>query len=321
MAAIIAPRASERMPRAPGGAGPSRHLQRTPIDPGWRHAEGRRKLVGELLGAEARGVGGQQHEPLGGDQLGNLAEQGSEVVLEPPPTTPRAVAVTRRVEHDAVEAPAAPKLACDEALRVVDDPADRPPGEPRQLRVPPRPGDRRPGCVDVNHRGALCRGNQRRQAGVCEQVEHGHARGDRVPEPLPRASAAREQAHLARRGRSQLDGQPVHLDLPRVHVVRPCPAASRLVRQRGVVPRGRGSPLADRRGMRPDDDTRPKPFEARTAAHVEQLVVVHVVHDRPPRLPRPSYAHQVYPGAEPATAVLIDARIPLSSAGRRYDPV
>ena len=111
-------------------AGPGRHLQRTPIDPGSRHAEGRRKHVGEVLGAEARGVGGQQHEPFGGDQLGNLAEQGSEVVLEPPPTTPRAVAVTRRVENDAVEAPAAPKLACDEALRVIDDPADRPPGEP-----------------------------------------------------------------------------------------------------------------------------------------------------------------------------------------------
>ena len=166
-----------------------------------RHPDRRRKLGGESVGAEARGVGGQEHEPLRGvDQLRNLMEQRSEVVLEPPPTTPRAVAVTRRVEHDAVVAPATPNLACDEGRRIVDDPADRPLGEPRQLRVPPRPGDRRPGCVDVDDRGAFRRRDQCRQAGVREQVEHGHALSNPVPEPRPRVLLFREQAHLARLG-------------------------------------------------------------------------------------------------------------------------
>ena len=253
MAAIIAPRASGRMPRARGWrrSGPS-----PAADPRSIVArdtpKGAASTSASCSGPKPGVWAVSSTKPFGrSTSSASLAEQGSEVVLEPPPTTPRAVAVTRRVEHDRRRSAgrAEPRVR-RRPLRVVDDPADRPPREPRQLRVPPRPGDRRPGCVDVNHRGALCRRDQRRQAGVREQVEHGHALGDPVPEPLPRALLFGEQAHLARRGRSQLDGQPVH--------VGPATRPGCTDRSRGVSNRTSGR----RRSTRPGFAARRSPRDA-----------------------------------------------------------
>ena len=113
-------------------------------------AESTGQCVGEAVGAEAGGVGGQEGEGrVVAGQLGAPIEQAVEAVLEAPRRATAPVAVARRVEDDRVVPPAPPDLALDEGLDIVDEPADRPVGESGQLGVSPSPGDRWTGAVDV----------------------------------------------------------------------------------------------------------------------------------------------------------------------------
>ena len=92
--------------------------------------EGRGKPVGEAIGVLALGVGREQDEcPRRGDG-GTAGEQSVQVVGEAPSLTARTVAVRRRVEDDAVVASSSASLPCDERRGIVDEPADRPVGEP-----------------------------------------------------------------------------------------------------------------------------------------------------------------------------------------------
>ncbi len=95
-------------------------------------------------------MGGQDGEGrVVAGKLGAAVEQAVEAVLEAPRRTTTAVAVARRIEDDRVVPPVTPDLALDECLDIVDEPADRPMGEPGQIGVAASPGDRRPGSIDV----------------------------------------------------------------------------------------------------------------------------------------------------------------------------
>ena len=163
-------------------AGARRSVARRPSSPAStsrsRRRNAARERVRQPVGPEARRVRGQDDER--GLVAGQRGTGGEEVRAAAPraATVGRlaAVAVARRVEDDAVVAPAAPGLARDERFDVVDDPADRPVGQARQLGVATRPGDRRPRPVDVGHGRARRGRGQRRRAGVGEQVEDGGRR-------------------------------------------------------------------------------------------------------------------------------------------------
>ena len=122
-------------------------------------------------------VGGQQHETVGLEQLAARGRAG-------PAGRPRSasrrrsrtVPVGRRVEDDPGVAAAAPDLAPGERRRVVDDPADRPVGEPGQVRVVARPGDRRARRVHVRDAGPGGGHRERGEPRVGEEVEHGRRR-------------------------------------------------------------------------------------------------------------------------------------------------
>ncbi len=229
-----------------------------------------------------------------GDEPASLDEDGregrqedSQVVLQPPGGPARPVAVRRRVEEDPVVATPASCLAGDEPPGVVDEPADRPVGEPRELRVAPGPGHRGARGVHVRDQGTGTGEREGREAGVGEEVEH---RG-RPPRrggdgsgppggPAGHGHVLREDAHPAGTRRPELQGDVVHDDRPMRGQ-----AAHREPGARGrplvAVEAGIGARpcrriparLADGRRRRPIEDDIAEPLEAAPLARIEERVV------------------------------------------------
>ena len=110
--------------------------------------------------------------------------------------TGRRAVVARRIEDQAVVATSSTRLPGDEPLDVVDDPADRSVGQPRQLGVAAGPGDGGTGAVDVCHGGPGRGRRERHRPGAGKQVQHGRLRrgvatASRTPGSAPAPGTAR----------------------------------------------------------------------------------------------------------------------------------
>ena len=155
---------------------------------------------------EAGRVGGQEDEAARLEDRAQPRPGAPQVVLEAPGCAAGAVAVGRRVEDDPVVPPPAPGLALDERTRVVDDPADRPVGQPGQLRVAPWPR-RPPGARRRRASRTRPRPPGPASRAPCTRTGCSTDTAPALAEPGQHRGMLGEEPDLARLGRPQLEGQ------------------------------------------------------------------------------------------------------------------
>ena len=274
-AAIMRAPANARMRRARGSA-PVRavSLQRTLIDPGSRHAERRRKDVGESSGSKPWVWAVSSTNPSAATSIGARLSRyaRSRSSRHPPPRGhARSSAGRARSRRTGGRAGArGRRTAASSTIQRIGRSAS-----PRPLRVPPRPRDRRPGASTWRHRRRP--GPRSASRAPCTRtgsappalVRGGHA----LREPRPVRCLLREQPTWP-------------VSVGRSSTVRPAtstghgsqrPARSSPL---GSNPGSRGATRPDHRAavaarMRSGHDPLAEPLEAHALADVEQLVAIH----------------------------------------------
>ena len=149
------------------------------------------------------------------------------MILQPPQLALGSAPELGRVEQDAVVAPPAPDLAGGELGGIVDQPADRPVGQPRQSRIGLAALDRFFRRVDMDQPPAGLAEQQAADPRVAEQIEDVGVGGP-GPHPVPLRRHVGEETEMAEGRQRGVEANIAARQRPAIRdwsVLHPSPAA------------------------------------------------------------------------------------------------